>query len=396
MGETTTDAPIDWNPLRPLDDPYPLYRRMRDAGPLYHDAARGIWAFTRFDDVQAASRDWETFSSQAGGTGNDHDDTYQLFLPAGDIAATDPPLHTRLRGALRLAFSPSRIQAQFEADVRATATELIGRFAGEGRADLALGFARPLPALVMFTWLGFPAADHPRLLELFTRMLDRVPGERALPGTALSARDQMREYVGAAADQRRRAPTDDLMGFLVRAEQSAEISRDELVGATMLLFIAGIVTTSGLISNSLLHLDRFPDQQELVRREPDRLPVAIEELLRFDAPIQTLGRTATRDVLDYGTVIPAGAPVSLVWASANRDERRWPDPDRLDLTRAPQRHVAFGEGIHHCLGAPLARLEARIAFEEFFRRIPAYAVVGPVERISTPTDRGLEHLPVEL
>jgi cytochrome P450 len=125
------------------------------------------------------------------------------------------------------------------------------------------------------------------------------------------------------------------------------------------------------------------------------MPAAIEELLRYDAPIQTLMRVATRDVEAHGATIPAGARVSLIWASANRDERRWPDPDRLDIDRPPERHTSFGEGIHHCIGAPLARLEARIAFEELFARIPTYAVSGPIRRITTPTDRALESLPVE-
>ncbi len=396
LGATLASLPVEWDPLRPDDDPYPTYRRLRDAGPVHHDEARGIWALARFEDIHRAARDWETFSSEAGGTGNDHDDTYQLFEPAGDIAATDPPLHTRLRGALRLAFSPSHLRSQFEADIRIRAIGLIDRFVDTGRADFARGFARPLPAIVMFSWFGFPDVDHDCLLEWFTRMLDREPGQRALPSTALAARDAMRAYVADAAADRRRTPRDDLMGFLVNAEQAGEISPDEVVGATMLMFMAGITTTAGLISNSLFHLDRFPDQRALVVAAPEVLPVAIEEFLRYEAPIQTLRRHATRDVADFGpVVIPAGSPVSLIWASANRDERRWPDPDRLDIARHPERHVAFGEGIHHCLGAPLARLEARIAFEELFRRIPEYSVVGPVQRISTPTDRAFEHLPVE-
>ena len=185
------------------------------------------------------------------------------------------------------------------------------------------------------------------------------------------------------------------MSALVEAREAGSISSDELLGASMLLFVAGITTTSGLISNSLLHLDRFPDQRTLIRDDPSVLPAAIEELIRFDAPIQALARTASREVAAHGRVIPEGARIVLVWASANRDERRWADPDRLDITRDPQRHVSFGDGIHHCLGAPLARLEARIAFEELFRRIPEYAVTGPIVRVKTPTDRALESLPVE-
>jgi cytochrome P450 len=387
-------APVAWDPLVQQDDPYPLYRRLRNEAPVYWNADREMWALSRFDDIHAAARDWETFSSSAGGTGNDADDTYQLFEPAGDVAATDPPLHTRLRGALRLAFSPSQIRTRFEEPVRVRANTLIDAFAGSGGADLAYGFARPLPAHVMFTWFGFPDEDHEQLQAWFGAMLERVTGQRALPVSALAARDHMQAYLQSAMADRRQTPRDDLLGFLVAAQSDGQLSRDEVIGGSMLLFIAGITTTTGLISNSLLNLDRFPDQRELLRREPERMPVAIEELLRFDAPIQSLVRTTTRDAVLDGSTIPAGSKVNLIWASANRDERRWPDADRLDVTRDPQRHVAFGEGIHHCLGAPLARLEGRIALEELFKRVPGYTVSGPVVRIRTPTDRALESLPV--
>jgi cytochrome P450 len=395
VNPTQPDLRDAWNPLVALDDPYPVYRRLRDEAPLYHDARLDLWTLTRFDDVQSAAKDWETFSTSLGGSGNDIDDTYQLFLPAGDLAGVDPPLHTRLRGALRLAFSPSALRVRFEPIVRRKVVELIDAFADTGHADFARDLARPLPGTTMFSWFGFPETDHPELLTWFGEMLERDAGERTLPGRALAGRDRMRAYMQAAAAERRTAPREDLMSFLVAANDAGEISADELLGASMLLFIAGITTTSGLISNSLLHLDRFPDQRASMRDDPSVIPAAIEELLRYDAPIQALARTTTRAVEAHGGVIPEGARVALVWASANRDERRWVDPDRLDIGRAPQRHVSFGDGIHHCLGAPLARLEAKIVFEELFRRIPEYAVSGPIVRIKTPTDRALESLPVE-
>lgn len=390
-----TDPPIVWDPLVPLDDPYPAYRRLRDSAPCYHHEGRDVWVLSRFDDIVAAAKDWETFSSSAGGTGNDVDDTYQLFLPAGDLPAADPPLHTRLRGALRLAFSPSALRVRFEPAVRAKVHELIDGFIDEGHADFAYDLARPLPATTMFTWFGFAEEDHTALLALFNDMLQRTSGERALPPAALAARDRLRLYVQDVARERQQAPRDDLMTFLVDAVAAGQLSVDELLGSSLLLFVAGITTTSGLISNSLLHLGRDPGQRAIVVREAAAIPTAIEELLRYDAPIQILIRTTTREVDVGGSTIPSDSTVLLVWASANRDERRWDDPDRLDLTRQPTRHVAFGEGVHHCLGAPLARLEARIVFEELFRRIPDYEVSGPIVRVKTPTDRALERLPVE-
>ena len=388
------NEPVRWDPLLPLDDPYPVYRRLRNEAPIYHDEQRGIWALSRFDDVHAAAKDWESYSSAAPGQGNDLDDGAQLFEPAGDLAGNDPPVHVRLRAALRLAFSPSALRVRFEPAVRAKVNELIDGFADAGHADLARDFARPLPGRVMVTWFGFPEEDHEELLAWFGQMLERVPGEAALPPIALAGRDRMREYVLRAADERRHSPREDLMTFLVEANEAGQITRDEIVGSSLLMFMAGITTTSGLLSNSLLHLARFREQRELIRRDPTRIPAAIEELLRFDAPIQVLARTTTRPIEVHGTVVPSGARVCLIWGSANRDERRWPDPDTLDLAREPQRHVAFGEGIHHCLGAPLARLEGRIALEELLKRIPDYEVSGPIVRIRTPADRALERLPV--
>ena len=395
MKSPSADLSDAWNPLVPLDDPYPAYRRLRDEAPVHHDERLDLWALSRFDDVQAAAKDWETFSTSIGGRGNDIDDTFQLFLPAGDLAGVDPPVHTRLRGALRMAFSPSALRTRFEPIVRRKVLELIDTFAGNGRADFARDLARPLPGTTMFSWFGFPETDHPELLAWFGEMLERDAGVAALPARALAGRDRMRAYMQSAAAERRRVPREDLMSFLVAANDAGQISADELIGSSMLLFVAGITTTSGLISNSLLHLARFPDQRNRLRDDPSIMAGAIEELLRYDAPIQALARTTTRDVALHDAVIPAGARVGLVWASANRDERRWKDPDRLDLTRPVQRHVSFGDGIHHCLGAPLARLEAGIVFEELFRRIPEYAVAGPIARIKTPTDRALESLPVE-
>lgn len=388
------EAPVRFDPLVSVDDPYPTYRRLRDEAPLYYAEARDTWVLSRFDDVQAMARDWATFASGEPG-GNDIDDTFRLFEPAGDLAGSDPPTHTRMRAVLHAAFRPSEIRARFEPLVRPAAARLVERFADRGHADLAQELARPLPAQMVCSWLGFPEADHPQLIDWFGHMLDRTPGLRDLPPSAVQARDDLRAYVADAAAERRTTPREDLLSVLVQAQRDDILTTDEMLGLALLLFLAGITTTAGLISNSLLHLDRFPDQRELLLREPERMPAAIEEFLRFDSPIQVLARTTTREVEVHDVAIPKGARVAMILASANRDERRWPDPDRLDITREPARHVAFGEGIHHCVGAPLARLEGAIALEELFKRVPDYRVSGPIVRVSTPTDRALESLPVE-
>ena len=274
--------------------------------PLYHAADADVWALTRYADVLAASQDWETFSSGAGGTGNDVDDTYQLFLPAGDMAGVDPPLHTRLRGALRLAFSPSALRSRFEPIVRNKVNELIDTFVDAGRADFARDLARPVPGTTMFSWFGFPESDHPQLLGWFEDMLERDSGVKALPPRALAGRDSLREYIRAAAAERRAARREDLVGFLVDAEAAGQISEDELLGGSMLLFVAGITTTSGLISNSLFHLAGFPDQRALIHRDPGILPAAIEELVRFDAHVETLDQRVEKRVA-ADPLVQAGA-----------------------------------------------------------------------------------------
>ncbi len=311
-----------------------------------------------------------------------------------DLVYEPLPLHTRLRDAIKREFGVSQVRRRLEGTVRADVRHLIEELRGRERVDFARELALPLPAGVICGWLGFPQSDHGQLIGWFERMLERAPGQVELPPGTLRARDEMRGYVREAMVARRGQQRNDLLSVFVRAHTAGALSEDEVIGAAMLLFFAGITTTSALIANSLVHLHRFERERELIRRSPELIPGAVEELLRFDAPLEWLTRVISGDVELHDVAIPAGSRVILLWASANRDERRWPEPDKLMLERERKRHISFGEGIHHCLGAPLARMEARIVLEELMPLLSGYEPVGPIERLYAQSERTIARLPV--
>jgi len=383
---------VKYDPLDLEGDPYPAYRRLRLAAPVYAGVTHGVpfWAVSRFDDVQAAARDWETFSS---GGGNDLDDTGLLFGAAGELTSADPPLHTRLRAAVKREFGTGSVRMRLERSVRETTRTLLAGLREHAVVDLARDLAYPLPAAVMCGWLGFPARDHPRLARWHALMVERVPGRVGLTDQGVRAGGEMRAYVREALRRPSSRDGADLLSVLAEAKAAGSLTEDEAVGGAMLLFVAGISTTSALISNAFLHLHRFSGQLRLLRRSPELIPHAIEELLRFDAPFQWFTRVAARDTQIRGIPIPAGGRVVLVWGSANRDEGRWPQPDELLIRREGQRHLSFGEGIHHCLGAPLARMEARIVLEQILPAMAGYQPTGVVERRFTPSERTIVSLP---
>jgi cytochrome P450 len=290
-------------------------------------------------------------------------------------------------------FTPKTIK-QLEGTIRQKARSLLAPHLGEGEFDIAEKVARPLPAGIVCSLLGFPVADHKQLLDWFGGMIDKPPGHGDLPESVWEANRAMRAYVNAAADERAKAPAEDLLTVLVEAEADGSITRDELVGMSIFIFYAGIMTTAGLIANSVNNLDQFREQRDILVDDLSLLPTAIEELLRYDAPVQSVSRVLLEDVELHGTTIPKGDRVLFLFGSANRDEDRWEDGDRLDVLRERKRHLGFGEGIHHCLGAPLARLEGRVILEELLSLIPEYEVSGPIERLYAPHERSIEHLPI--
>jgi cytochrome P450 len=338
-----------------------IYRRLREEAPVYRSPA-GWWALSRFEDVRAAAGDPETFSSE--GT-----DISQGLLPF--IQSLDPPRHDALRALVSRAFTAKRIAA-LEPRIRATARELLDAFAGAGRADLLAQYARQLPSRVIGELIGIPPESREAFLGWTDALVEASPdgaGAERVRGPATSI---YREFT-ALLEARRREPRDDLASALLEAEvDGVRLSQPELLGFCFVLIVAGNDTTTNLIANGAVLLARHPDQRKLLADDPARLPNAIEEMLRLETPAQALPRIARRDVTLHGVTVPAGATVRLVWGAANRDPREFEDPDRFDAARAIRRHLGFGHGIHFCLGAHLARLEARVAFEELLARVPAY------------------------
>ena len=357
-------------------DPYSTYRRLRDEAPLYHNVEQNFWALTRYDDVQAASRDWKTFSS-AEGVDPDH---VGVRLGLNSFLDTDPPRHDVLRKIIREHFNPKMIN-ELEGLVTRACDDLLDSLIPAGSADLAAEFAWVLPLIVTARLLGLPPEDDRRLHDTFDSLwVDNTLWTAPPPDSpARATAAELRQYFASKITTRRSSgPGSDVLSTLADAHVAGVATLDELAEVCILVYIAGYETTANLIANSLLHLATNPDQRERLAADPEGLPIAVEELLRFDAPVQMLARSTTAAVTMHEQEMPAGSRVLLVYGAANRDERRFPDPDRLDLARPVVRHLGFGEGIHHCLGAPLARLEGRVALRQVLARIPNYEISGTV------------------
>jgi pimeloyl-[acyl-carrier protein] synthase len=392
------------DPLDPafLVDPYPVYHRLRAEDPV-HRHPLGFYALTRYDDVVALLRD-----PRFGKSG------YQALFearfgsaPEGSWLAMsmlfrDPPDHTRLRSLVSQAFTPRVVEAM-RPRIRAIVDALLDRVEGQGRMEAIADLAYPLPVTVISEMLGVPAARSEAVKQWsldLARALDAI-ALPAGPEVVERGRRATAELLGCfreLVDARRRRPGADLLSALVAAEEAGDrLTEGELLATCVLLYVAGHETTVNLVGNGLLALLRHPDQWRRLRDDPRLLPGAVEELLRYDGPVQRTGRIAAEDVELAGVGIPAGSLVLGFLGAANRDPGHFPEPDRLDVTRDEPRHLAFGYGIHYCLGAPLARLEAQVALDALLRRFPELELEDPTPAWRpSSTLRGLVALPVSL
>jgi cytochrome P450 len=344
-------------------NPYPAYDQFRAASPVFHvPSPLDAWLIFDYEGVWRALNDHDTFSSKVPSPPN-----WFLFL--------DPPQHSRQRGLIARAFTP-RIVASLEPFVRRLSRELLNAVVHVGEMDLVASYAAPLPMTVIAEMIGMAGVDLPRFKRWSDGIL-RISYARSGDEAAAAALQEFRqvtaemdEYLSDLIARRRATPKDDLITQLVEAELDGErLAQPEILGFFQLLVVGGQETTVNLINNAMLCFLEHSDQLERLRAAPDLLPAAIEEVLRYRSPLQWVMRTPRRDVELCGQVIPAGKLVLPMIGSANRDPKRFCDPNRFDITRDPNPHVAFGHGIHACLGAPLARLEARIALTDLLTRL---------------------------
>jgi cytochrome P450 len=390
-----------FNPMDPefLADPYPTYHRLRDEDPVHH-SPMDFWVLTRYEDVAAVLRDprfiKEPLVSMVAAR-------FGVSVPPGvglSMLDRDPPDHTRLRSLVSKAFTP-RVVEGLRPRIQKMVDELITRAEAVGTMDLIEEFAYPIPVNVICEMLGVPVEDHERFkgwsLDI-ARGLDSVwlPPESEIPKRSGAARHAIGDYMRGLIAERRASPRGDLLSALIAAEEAGDkLGEDELIATCILLLIAGHETTVNLIGNGTLALLRHPEELRRLRETPGLITSAVEELLRYDGPVQRTARITSTAVTLGGRTIPKGEMVMPFIGAADRDPSQFPDPDRLDLGRTDNRHIAFGWGIHFCLGAPLARVEGQIAIDTLVRRLPRLALVNdePEHRQSL-TLRGLKALPV--
>ncbi|HWG27861.1 cytochrome P450 [Actinospica sp.] len=392
-----------------INDPYPAYAWLREHSPVHRTRLpNGVEAYlvTRHEDVKAVLADPRLSKNaatsfpgwQPGRTGIPGEHRSGI---AAHLLNLDPPDHTRLRRLVSKAFTPRRI-AEFEPQIRRIADELLDaceRTArdGDGTVDLIRGYACPLPVAVILEMLGVPPEDQAIFHDWAFGVVDRGSGRGGVGRSVKRIRGYLRETI----HKKRLNPGEDLLTALVRASDDGEhLSEDEAASMAFILLFAGFETTINLIGNGTLALLTHPEQRARLLADPALLDNAVEELLRYDGPVEFATWRFTTEPIDVGGVrIPAGEPVLAVLAAADRDPARFADPDVLDLGRAATGHLALGHGIHFCIGAPLARLEGRIGFERLLARHPGTALAVPAESLRRHSGlimRGLYELPVRL
>ncbi len=389
------------------NDPYPTYAEMRSTAPAYRvelPDGRGVWMITRYDDALTVLKDRRFVKNFRNALTPEQlaqiPPIPKVMEPLShNMLDTDPPDHQRLRSLVSKAFTPRLIERQ-RPRVQAIADSLLDAVQDQGEMDLIDDYAFPLPITVIAELLGVPSEDRNSFREWSNAAVSGNTTQEYLEEILIPNMQAFNDYLYALFEEKHANPRDDLVSALVRAEEAGDkLSEDELLGMVFLLLVAGHETTVNLIGNGVLALLLHPDQLQKLKADPALIKPAVEELLRYDGPVESATeRYTTEEVEMAGVTIPRGEMVMVVLASADRDPQRFADPDELDITRADNKHLAFGKGIHHCLGAPLARMEGQIAISTLLRRMPELRLAGSPDSLSWRPGmiiRGLRGLPLQ-
>jgi cytochrome P450 len=397
-GGLPTPAPVWFSPYDYAlhEDPYPTYARLRDEAPVYRNDELDFFALSRHADVLGAFRDPARFSNRNGvsldpSAYGPHAHKSMSFL------AMDPPRHTRIRTLVSKGFTPRRV-AELEPRIRAIAQSHLEPAIESREFDMIEAVAGKIPMDVISEMLGVPASDREEVRRLADQVLHREEGMTDVPPVGVEAAFELVTYFNAMVNERRRAPRDDLTSALMAVETDGDrLNEDEILSFLFLMVVAGNETTTKLISNAWYWAWRNPDQRATPFGDPDRVKDWVEETLRFDTSSQMLVRTTNSDIEIHGSVIPSESKVVLLVGSANRDDRVFEDGDRYDLDRDSSPLVSFGSGRHFCMGAALARLEARVCLGELLARVSDYEIdpQGCV-RVHSSNVRGFQVMPTSV
>jgi cytochrome P450 len=392
---------LRWDPFDESlkDDPHPVWRRLRDEAPAYYNEQYDFWALSRFEDVERAHRDPQRYSSA-------HSTVLEAMTEEaqteGMMIFLDPPEHTALRRLVSKAFTPRRV-AGLEDEIRTLCAALLDAQYGRDTFDYVQDFGARLPATVIATLLGVPPSDREDVRHHIDGLFHLEPGVGMANDASLEAGAWLYNYIAQQVEERNHAPRDDMLTDLVHAEitggdgRSRRLTPSECTAFGILLVSAGTETVARLLGWAGMILPDHPEQLIALSDDPDLIPRAIEELLRYEAPSPVQGRWLTEEVELHGRRLPADSKVLLLTGSAGRDERAYPDADRFDIRRDLRSHVAFGYGIHFCLGAALARMEGKIALEETLKRYKRWTVDKEhAVPLHTSTVRGYQRLPISV
>lgn len=404
MSARTSESPVEFDPFSDVyfDDPYDMYRRLRDEAPVYFSERYGFWALSRYDDVVTAHRDWQTFSSSHGVDLHTMSSDPELIATYRSIIMMDPPAHDRLRALVSRVFTPRAVQA-LEPIVREVVLAFLEPLDGRDTFDAVAEFSAPFPVEIISRILGVPKEDRQQIRLWLDAQLHREPGQMSPTSDGEAAGTASGAYFYQLVGEKRRTPGDDMLSRLTEVEvdrgdgETTKLDDLEIAGFATLLGGAGAETVTKLVGNAFVLFARHRDQYEKVIDDPAQIAPAVEEILRFWPPSQYQGRFSVRDSTVHGGTLPAGYPVLLVTGSATRDERFYGNPDVFDIGRTPGQALGFGLGIHSCLGAALARMESRIAIEEMARRWPRYEIdEAGLRRVHMSNVAGFSNVPVRV